>query len=390
MKLLKASLQLIIGVIFGLLLFEGILHANPRLLLRGMALPAPVDSPLQEQIYDVKSSDADLFYWYPELIRPVLSEDNKIEARVNYFTDELGFPNQAPMSPTVDVIVLGRSYSMGAQATNPWPRMLADKYDLSVFNLSQTGSGIDTKYEYFSKFGLRRHPKWVIIEILPSMDIIGYVASQKTLVQSLPVPVIQQLIKRIRNTPAQAKNVEPIYPLRIHIPNRSIGLSFFSYYLAALTVDNISLMESNQWRDYKRAITSLIDLAQMNDICVALLYVPTKENIYFHLSENPYELNPVLTGWLAWKLNDLHQLERDDKMLPDIDLMRKNVFAARDLVADFAKQRSIPLIDPTQVMLEAQNKGDEPFMVYDTHWSSVGHGLVADLVAQTLKNTDCR
>ena len=43
---LLATLALFAGMTFGLALLEASLHLNPRLLLRGMAVPAPVDPPV--------------------------------------------------------------------------------------------------------------------------------------------------------------------------------------------------------------------------------------------------------------------------------------------------------------------------------------------------------
>ncbi len=57
--LLRASLNIILGVVFGFGFLEAVFHTNPGLLFRGMSLPGPVDAPLTRQSYTVRYSDAE-------------------------------------------------------------------------------------------------------------------------------------------------------------------------------------------------------------------------------------------------------------------------------------------------------------------------------------------
>ena len=98
-------LDLVLGVGLGLLLLEAMLHLNPGLLLRGMALPAPADAPITTQKYTVKYSDADLFYWQADEIQPLNPEDDRIEAEVIYQTDEFGFHNIPPSGTKAEIVV---------------------------------------------------------------------------------------------------------------------------------------------------------------------------------------------------------------------------------------------------------------------------------------------
>ncbi len=250
-KLLIACLNILVGTGLGLGLLELTLHSNPALLLRGMGLPAPVDLPINSMQYEVRYSDADIFFWQKDQVRPIASENDQVEARVIYYTDEFGFPNLAPVPEAVDVVVLGRSFSIGAQASQPWPRGLAEVTGLKVLNLSQTGSVLDLKLKYLRDFGFPRQPKWVILEILPSMDIIGYGAGSSLLVPSLPVPIIRQLAREYLDQVPANQQDSVVYPLPVEIAGQRIDLTFYSYYLAALTVDKASLKASNQWQIFE-------------------------------------------------------------------------------------------------------------------------------------------
>ena len=383
-----AALKLTLGVLASLCLLEATLRANPALLLRGMALPAPADPPIMTQVYNVRSSDADLFFWVPGLIRPIPAEADRVEAHVVFETDEFGFPNAAPLPARVNVVVLGRSYSVGAQSSDPWPRALARLTGYEVLNLSQGASGIDLKRTYLERFGLLRRPRWVIVEVLPSMDIVGYSSVPSTLVQALVVPTIQELARRSR-AGGSNNEVDPIFPVEVDIPGRRVELTFFAYYLAALTADGPGILASQQWAAYTRHLTDLAQETRANGACLVLLYAPTKANVYFPLAEDLSQLEPALVGVSAWRLGANGWLVGDPRVEVDVAAMQANASTARDLVAAYARQQRWLFVDPTQAMTEAVLNGESPFMAYDTHWSDLGQKLVAQELASALQGADC-
>jgi hypothetical protein len=386
-NLITASLSLILGFFFALIFLEVAFRLNPTLLLRGMNAPSPIDPPLETNKYDVYTSDADLFYWQSGIMRPVPPPDDQLEARVTYRTDELGFPNPAPVPENVDIIVLGRSFSMGAQSSDPWPQQLNEKGGYNVLNLSQTGSGIATKTRYLQKFGLIRNPQWIIVEVLPSMDIIGYQPDTKTLIQSVPFAVIHTLTHN--QSPSNAPGDSYIYPVRLDIPPRSVELTFFSYYLSALTVNQTDLESSKQWQDFNQQLLKLVEIARSNKVCVILLYAPTKPDIYLPLVQDLSQLKPVRSEITPWKLTANHNLEQDRSLSSDFLSMQNNASAGRRLLSIFAAQHQIVFVDPSISMTQAILDGKAPFMRYDSHWSALGHQLVSDLVLEILKSFSC-
>src|SRR5262245_50752762 len=127
LKLFQAGLNLALGVSLGLAGLELTFRTNPQLLVRGIAAPAPLDGPLTVRDYEVHYSDADEIFWRPDLIRPIPSGEDGLEAQVHFATDELGFRNAAPLPAQVEAVVLGRSISLGAQTAHPWPERLAGR-----------------------------------------------------------------------------------------------------------------------------------------------------------------------------------------------------------------------------------------------------------------------
>jgi hypothetical protein len=384
-RLLLAALKGGIGLVIGLVILEATLRANPGLLFRGMAVPAPVDLPLTVREYDVRYSDADEIFWRPDLVQPVLPEDDRLEAHVRFETDEFGFRNKPPLPPTVDVVVLGLSISLGAQNARPWPDLLADQTGLRVLNLAQPGSGIEVKGDYMQRYGLPRRPRWVVVEVQPGIDIIGRGVPPQLLIEGLPAPTIQNLVWPLFHRASVSRANAPIYPLAVDIPGRTVRLTCCIHYLDTLTVDYGTTIASAKWNSYSRQLLDLLNMAQSHSVRVALLYAPVKPEIYFPLATNPAQLEPVLGDLAPLRLDGAGNLVPDVNARADINTLRKNALVGRDVIAAFARQHQLTFIDPTDRMVQAILHGQDPFMVYDAHWNVTGHQIVAQTVAEALQ-----
>jgi hypothetical protein len=384
LSLLRGAL----GVALGILTLEATLRANPRLLLRGMALPVPEDPPLTVREYDVRPSDADVFYWIREQIRPTPPAADRVEAHVRFETDEFGFPNAGKLPSRIDVVVLGRSYSLGAQTEAPWPLQLARITGWRVLNLSQAGSGIDTKEAYLAQFGLPRHPRWVVVEVLPSMDVLDFRPMEPWLVQRAAFPVAQTFLRSLMTS--RSGGADPVYPVELEVPGRVVSLTFFPSYLAALTIDDRSIALSNQWVSFTAGLNGLAASARAHGACVAVLYAPTNADVYVPMLVNISQLDPVTPGLAPWVLDTRGDLIQDASGDVDLNRMRANAMGLRSLLSKFAEEHGMVFIDPTMAMQASALEGYDPFMTYDTHWSAFGHRLVSEQVETALRAAPCR
>jgi hypothetical protein len=385
-RLALAFIYLVSGALLGLLLLEGVLRCNATLLQRGIGWPASVDLPLTVLKYDVRYSDADAFYWRPDLVRPVPRSANKLEARVTYETDEFGFRNQPPIPPQVDIVVLGRSISLAGHLSDPWPNLLERRMNGRVFNLSQPGSGVRVKNLLLERFGLPRHPRWVIIEVVPSIDILGDHTIPLSVSQQMFTPVVQILVR------SQEKRVatdQAIYPLTVDLPGRKVDLTCCLHYMDFFSLDREKLEHSLDWATYRRELLDLIDQARARDACVALLYVPTKPDVYFPLAQRPDQLEPSLREAIPYRLNSDGSIVHDPGGSIAVDLVRRNALAGHDLVESFARANHLLWIDPNKAIVQSVLEGQDPFMVYDSHWNQLGHRIVAETVVQSLTEATC-
>ncbi|MFN8418127.1 MAG: hypothetical protein U0528_02595 [Anaerolineae bacterium] len=384
----RRSAQLILGIVVGLALLEGTLRLNPTLLVRGIGIAATVDQPITSQQYDVRYSDADVFYWIASQIQPIPPEKDLIEAHVEYEVDEFGFPNLAGAPDHPDVAIFARSYAQGAQVQTSWARHLQEDNGWQVLNLAQPGAGINLKMEIYQRYALTLHPRWLVIEVLPSLDIMGYASTDPLLIQRMVVPVIQAFA-RPSGVPSNGKSTTPIYPLATSVHGHAYALTMYPFDLFALTATRQNVEQSNSWYIFRADLLKFVKLAQEQGSCVALLYSPTKPSVFLPLLDDVTALNPVLTDSWVWKLNNAGDLVQDKSERPDFKVMAQNGADMRALLAQTTAELGITFVDPAEAMSAAILNGSNAFMEYDTHWSAAGHGIVADQVTQTLQTAPC-
>jgi hypothetical protein len=384
-KLILVAVSLLLGTSLGVLLLESIFRSNTTLLPRGMAAPLPVDAPLADREYEIHYADADIFYWEASLVRP--PGENGLEARVRWRTDEFGFPNPAPIPSSVDVVVLGRSYAMGAQTQNPWPDILRIEGGLRVLNLSQPGAGLVQKWDFLRRFGLPRKPRYVVIEILPPMDILQYGGAEPLVVERVAFPLAQSVLRKLFPPAATPDAGGYIYPLPLEFYGGSAQGVFYSRYLSALTLSAQDWAGSEDWKNFHSELTGMISTLRRDGIVPILLFVPTKETVYIPRLISASILEPALADAGSWKLTGGRLQWSAEET--DADMVRADATSAEDLVRDLALGQSLCLVDPSDAFWQSIRSGADPFMRYDTHWSAIGHELVANGILSALGSGNC-
>jgi hypothetical protein len=386
-KAALALLALVLGLTFGILLLEPVFRSNTTLLPRGIAAPLPVDPPLSDRWYDVRYTDADIFYWQAGIIRP--PEEDLREALVHWRTDEFGFPNPAPSPARVDVVVLGRSYAMGAQAEEPWPAMLREREGYRVLNLSQAGAGLREKQDFLTRFGLPRHPRYAVIDIVPPFDIIGYgPAAEPLVVHRAAFPFAQTALRRLFPLQAGQNSGGYIYPLNLEWDGGGCDCVFYSGYLAALSLSREDWAASDDWARYRTDLAGLVSVLRGAGVVPILLYVPTKETIYVPLVSDPASLTDALAAAGSWVLED--GVLRKTAGGADPRAVLSNSTASAELIHELGGELGLCVVDPSAAFAEAGRNGADPFMRYDSHWSAAGHALTAGALAAAMEDGDCR
>jgi len=389
-RLLLALVSLVFGVLAGLLVLESVLQVNPRLLFRGMALVGTVDMPLSIKEYTVHYSDADAFFWRPDLIRPIPPGQDRVEAVVVYQTDELGFRNPPGLPARVDAVVLGRSISLAAFLPQPWPRLAEQTSGLSLLNLSQPGGNLAVKRMVYQRFGKPRHPHWVILEVAPSLEILEDQDQPDWLVGETLLPLAQGILRRWGFGNAGPSNANAIYPLQVELAGTRRELTCCLHYMEFFSLPGQELERTRAWSLYRQQLEEFAQQLKQEGSCLVLMIAPTKPDIYFPLADLPHQLDEVVRGVAVYQVKNDGQITPSQEYPLTPEMVQQNAFAGRDLILTWANVNDVLVADATPLMLDALRNGQDPFMVYDSHWNMLGHELVSQAVLEVLQKGACR
>ncbi|HMD88239.1 MAG TPA: hypothetical protein VKF38_03665 [Anaerolineaceae bacterium] len=133
------------------------------------------------------------------------------------------------------------------------------------------------------------------------------------------------------------------------------------------TIDTETLQASRQWTFFSNYMNTLVADARKQGACVAVLFAPSKPEIYFPLAIDPEQLQPTLNGLHPLQLGPDGTLISDNENSPNVEEIQKNAMAGRDLLASFSRQQGLGFIDPTEAFTKSILNGVDPFMVYDSH-----------------------
>src|SRR4029079_18862834 len=129
--------------------------------------------------------------------------------------------------------------------------------------------------------------------------------------------------------------------------------------------------------------------ARSSGACLALLYATSKEELYFDTALHPEQLAAVLDAVTPLQLDPAGSLTPAAGERSDPRVVQRNAFAGRDVLASFAQEAGLAFIDPTAALRQSLLGGVDPFMTYDSHWNELGHILIAQAAAQTLRSAAC-
>ena len=90
-----------------------------------------------------------------------------------HHTDAYGFRNSWPWPKTADIVTLGDSvvFGQGVQDEQAWPAILAHSFPKSrVINLGLIGAGPQQYLRVYETFGLKLHPKLVLVGFFMGND----------------------------------------------------------------------------------------------------------------------------------------------------------------------------------------------------------------------------
>jgi len=327
-----------------------------------------------------RERDGDTFRHQPGFVRPPTG--NIVLEDFMRRKDADGFRLPRMTADFYPIIALGDSYTEGGQV--PWVDVLAAALQTPVRNLGWRGLGTLHQVEVMRRYG-NPDAKWVLVGYFEGNDLSNIRSAYEERAQTGRITIdLNSDANTAENTRYEiVTNPDDnyLYPLEHPINGASYELAYISDYIWWLNGSAETFQNSKNLQLLRDALEEIKEMA--GAACVGLVYMPSKEHIYFPSADPNGNRRYVLQNSLSLHLDAEGWLRFGELAPIDFDALHANFENQRNAVRDVAQQTGWHFIDLTPAFQE--NVTHPTYYVYDSHWNQSGHNLAADTVAQYLE-----
>ena len=376
------------GVLGAFLLLRLIFTLFPHLSLEGHALF--VQFRTGGEHYTLTTYDGDTFQHQPGLVRPP-AENEILEDYLRYY-DEAGFRLPEKRADFYPIIALGDSFTEGG--TVSWIDVTAEQLDTPVRNLGWRGFGPVEEALIMEQYGSDQH-EWVLIAYFEGNDLSN-ARSAYTNLQNGTLNIERE--RHFEGAPGTSTSPPPVlddddnylYPLLHFVGETPYDIAYISDYLWWLNGTEDVYRQSQNVQVAQESFQKIKNLA--GDACVALVYIPTKEHIYFQYSYAEGNRRYVLENGFSLQLDSDGWLDFQDEYTPQTyETVVANLNNQRNVMREVAQALGLHFIDLTPAFQDQVMDGHLLYYPYDSHWSHEGHTLAGETGAEYIADqVDCR
>jgi hypothetical protein len=336
--------------------------------------------------------DGDTFRHQPGLVRP--PDANAMLEDVTRFDDADGFRRPARVAERYAIAAIGDSFTDGGQV--PWTDVLAESLDAPVRNMGWSGFG-PLEYARIARDYLQDGTEWVLISYFEGNDLSNTATSFQRAQENggdLPFSLERNVAPPILDVRAAAEYGDIVlnpdgwylYPLD-HPALGGAQIAYISDYLWWLNGDRATYAESRNAAELRAALDAIRESA--DGACVALVYAPTKEHIYFPYSDPGGNRIYVMQNARALVLREDGWLDFTPPAPQDWTLLEARLDNQRDVIAEIANAAGLRFFDLIPAFEAAAGSGELAYFDYDSHWNQRGHEIAGEAVADYLRAASC-
>ena len=326
-----------------------------------------------------RSGNGDILFWQSEYIAPLENPDEILSVH-RLPVDEDGFRLPANPSDEYDVVVLGDSYTEGANVARPWSDVFAEASGLHTRNLGFRGYGIRHHAWVWQEFGIQENPDVLIIGFFGGNDVF-------TAGLDIEPPFLNPLEERAEDMPLEpvtehrVTEDEVIYPIYL---SDGTPITFLSTYISWMNVAGDQLRGSVNYRVVEENLTQILD-STPDDTCPVFVYFPSKPEVYFpYLNQTNYPA--LLEGQKTVLINSdgtLHIVEDFNISLKQVMEWRLNT---GNVFTELAESLGYETFNLHATFDEHASNGEMLYYTYDTHWNQAGQTLAGETIADFVRN----
>ena len=277
------------------------------------------------------------------------------------------------------------------------------KTGLRTLTLGAPSWSTPNEVEAIKMYGLDKQPSWVLIMFFEGNDLFNtaqYLERQPTglswkefdfqnvrLMQRFLTPHLfhywtQQLF------PDQ----EPIesryrYPVSASTDEGDIQMVLKDIHLLPLSADYETLARSDELAYTKLILNELNGLCQAQGTRLLLVYIPSKEHVYWSRIWDPVDVNNILERTVTVTLTgtDQGKLIWEPRYL-SFQTFNDNHNAQERLLEEIADQEGIEFLNLTPIFWTEGIRQGELYNFSDPHWNQAGNELAAETIDEYLQS----
>jgi hypothetical protein len=314
--------------------------------------------------------------------------------------DPYGFRNPTPILDHYDILAVGDSYVAGSHVSDnqAWPYLLAGLSGKSVYNLGVSGSDPRVYLNNFVVHGVKFKPAVAIFMLYEGND---FKISPPPLVPGKMEAIGTFFRNSIRGSPVrrgmQQLSERYLEPLFAHRPvpeyerqmswmpvalETAAGVRHYAFRpkrLLYLYHTEQQFENSAPWQGAKGVFQRIEETTARKGIRLIYVYAPSAPHVVLPLVKDRVPADQ-LHRFIAFVY----------KSLPPAEEFKQQVFdrlgAVEAVFRRYCEAEGIEFLSLTEMLQERTREGVQAYYTYDQHWTPPGNELVAQAIADYLKN----
>jgi hypothetical protein len=344
----------------------------------------PADPYLTAAGSETRPSDRDDSFWYV------------------FETDEMGFPNaQNQWQEQYDIIVTGDSF-VTRSAPETWIETVQAESGRSILTLGANSWSTLNEVEAVRRYGLDKAPQWVILLYFEGNDLLNTAQYLERQASGLSwreydlqgVPFWRRLITwhLFRYYVMEARESDTIpqryrYPVSASTEAGEIETVLKDIHLLPLSAGYEVMAASREFAAVSEALLALRDEVERQGARFLLVYVPSKEHVYWSRIWDPVDVNNILERTVTVALGEAGFLQWQPPYL-SYEMFQANHDDQEQLLSDFARENDLEFLNLTPVFWQNTIRQGELYHYADPHWNQAGNRLAAEQILSYIRTAE--
>jgi hypothetical protein len=310
--------------------------------------------------------------------------------------DEMGFPNaEYRWRDSYEIIVTGDSFVVRS-APRTWIEILGQQTGKHTLALGAPSWSTLNEIEAIKMYGLDKHPEWALIMYFEGNDLFNtaqYVERQASGLswkefdmrgvpwyrKLLTVHLVRYWIQKTGEDPQAPRHYR--YPVTASTEAGEIDMVFKDIHLLPMSADYQTLAHSDEFARIRGGLVELDQLCKAQGTRLLLVYIPSKEHVYWSRIWDPVDVNNILERSVTVTLSegDRGSLQWAPHYL-SFDTFNRNHNAQEMLFQDMADETGIEFLNLTPLFWQEAIRRGELYNYADPHWNQAGNQLAADAI----------